>query len=305
MAAAPPLAWTYTIADESVIVPDLRDKTVLITGAGRGIGKRLALGFAGLHARVGLLGRSKAEIDLVNLEIEHASGRALRLRCDIRDWEQLAAAADRLQVAFGPAQVLVHAAAVAGPIGPLAAADPKEWAAAIETNLVGAFHACRAVLPGMIAARAGKIILVACTGATAPRPNFSAYAASKAALARLAETLAEEVREYNIQVNCMSPGETYTSMTDEILSASERAGPKEVQAAAQLRSSGGVTLEKQMQLAVFLASEQSNHVSGKLIDVQDDWRRLESGAADSDLFTLRRIQRGPAPPPRKRTPELV
>src|SRR3954452_14305547 len=87
----------------------IRDKSVLITGAGRGIGKRLAMGFAAAGARVGLLARSQAEIDLAKLEIEQAGGNALRLRADVRDAERLGAAVDRMKVEFGSVDILVAA----------------------------------------------------------------------------------------------------------------------------------------------------------------------------------------------------
>ena len=269
----------------------LKDKGVLITGAGRGIGKRLAIGFARAGARVGLLARSKAELDLAHLEIEHAGGVALRIRADVCDFEQMCAAAERMRAHFGGVHVLVAAAAIQGPIGPLAEALPKPWAETIQTNLVGVMHSCRAVLPPMIERRSGKIIVLSGEGDTSPRPFFTAYAASKAALARLVETLAEEVRDHNVQVNAMAPGGTYTHMTDQILHAGERAGWKARQEALDLRVSGGISAERQIQLALFLASERSNHVSGKLIYVQDDWKRLENTSVHADLYTLRRLQR--------------
>jgi len=143
----------------------------------------------------------------------------------------------------------------------------------------------------MLERRSGKIILLSGSGAEGPRVNFSAYAASKAALVRLAETLAEEVREHNVQVNCMAPGASYTSMTDEILSAAERAGWRESREATEVRRTGGTAPDKQIQLAMFLASDRSNHVSGKLIHVQDDWKRLESATINPEIFTLRRVQK--------------
>lgn len=266
-------------------------KSVLVTGAGRGIGKRLAIGFAKAGARVGLVARSKAELDLAALEIEHAGGNAIRLRADVRDFEQLCAAMDRLRLQFGPVDILICAAAIQGPIMPLFQTSPKHWAETIETNLMGVMHACRAVLPSMIERRSGKIVILTGGGATQSRPNFSAYAASKAALVRLVETLADEVREHNVQVNCMSPGGTYTSMTDEILRAGELAGWKEQDDAVQVRLTGGVAPEKQIQLAQFLASERSNHLSGKLIHVRDDWKKLETANLTPDAFTLRRVER--------------
>ena len=90
----------------------IRDKSVLITGAGRGVGKRLAMGFAQAGARVGLLARSQAELDLAKMEIEHAGGNALRLRADVRDLEQMTAAVDRMRAVFGSLDVLVAAAGV-------------------------------------------------------------------------------------------------------------------------------------------------------------------------------------------------
>ena len=269
----------------------LKDKGVLITGAGRGIGKRLAIGFAAAGARIGLLARSQAEIDLAKLEIEHAGGAALRIRADVTDFEQMCAAADRMRAVFGGVQVLIAAAGVQGPIGPLAETKPKLWAETVAINLTGVMHACRAVLPQMIEHRHGKVIILSGGGAASPRPGFSAYAASKAAVVRLAETLAEEVRDFNIQVNCMAPGASYTHMTDEIIHAGERASRKEIDDAEQVRLTGGVSPEKQMQLAMFLASERSNHVSGKLIHVNDDWKRLERENMHHELYTLRRVSK--------------
>jgi 3-oxoacyl-[acyl-carrier protein] reductase len=270
---------------------NVKDRAVLITGAGRGIGKRLAIGFASLGARIGLLARSKAELDLANLEIEHAGGNALRIRADVTDFEQMVAAAERMKVQFGGVHVLICCAAVQGPIGPLIETNPKAWAETIETNLVGVANACRAVLPEMIANRSGKIIVLSGGGAAKPRPNFSAYAASKAAVVRLVETLAEEVRDHNIQVNCMAPGATYTHMTDQILLAGEKAGWKDMDDANQVRVTGGVSPEKQVQLALFLASERSNHISGKFIHVNDNWKRLEHVSLNPEAFTLRRVEK--------------
>ncbi|HET8550191.1 MAG TPA: SDR family oxidoreductase [Bryobacteraceae bacterium] len=270
----------------------VKDKGVLITGAGRGIGKRLAIGFAQHSARVALLARSKAELDLTNLEIEHAGGSSLRLRANVCDLEQLTAAVGRMRTHYGRIDILVCSAAIPGPIGPFLETPAHAWAEAIETNLLGVVNACRAVLPYMTEKRSGKIIVLVGRGAADPRPNFSAYAVSKAAVVRFVETLAEEVQDYNIQVNAMSPGGTYTHMTDEILRAGGKAGWKEQQRALELRLTGGEPPEKQLQLALFLASEAANHISGRLIHVSDDWRRLAHTTPSRDLYTLRRVQKG-------------
>src|SRR5277367_1491088 len=107
-------------------VPTLKGNSVLVTGAGRGVGKRLAIGFAAKGARVGLLARSKAELDLCHLEIEHAGGSALRIRYDVSDYEQMSAAVERVRIHFNSGvQVLVCAAAIQGPVGPFSETSAK------------------------------------------------------------------------------------------------------------------------------------------------------------------------------------
>jgi NAD(P)-dependent dehydrogenase (short-subunit alcohol dehydrogenase family) len=273
--------------------PGVKGKLVLVTGAGRGIGKRLALGFAAEGAHVGMVARSRAQLDLTHIEIEHAGGSSARYPGDVRDREFLAETAKRMAVQFSrPIEVLICAAAVQGPIGGLSDSDPRLWWETIEINFGGAVNAARAVLPGMIGARAGKIIILTGGGAARPRPYFTAYSASKAAVARFAESLAEEVQEHNVQVNCLSPGGTYTAMTDEVLRAGERAGWKDLESAREIRQTGGVSPEKQLQLAMFLASYRSNHISGRLLHVHDDWERLADATLSPEAYTLRRLQKG-------------
>lgn len=214
---------------------------MLITGAGRGIGKRLALGFGEAGARVGLLARSKGELDLAKLEIEQAGGRALRLCADVRDLKEMHTAVDLMLSHFGRLDVLICSAAVQGPVGPLLTSKPKAWNETIEINLIGAVNSCRAALPPMIRKRSGKIILIVGGGSGHTRPNFGAYAASKAGVVRFAECLAVEVSDHNVQVNCISPGNVYSHMTDEILQAGEeRAGRREIEEAEQVRITGGI-----------------------------------------------------------------
>jgi NAD(P)-dependent dehydrogenase (short-subunit alcohol dehydrogenase family) len=262
--------------------------TALITGAGRGIGKRLAIGFARTGFRVGLLGRSQSELDLTKLEIEHAGGIAHRFRADVRDFEQFSTAVDRMTEIYGAIHALIANAAILGPIGPFVEHRPRDWKEVFDTNVIGVMNACRTVLPQMIQRRNGKILVIADASASHPRPNFAPYAASKAAVVRFVESVAEEVRNHNIQINCFSPGDAYTSMTDEILRADDLAGAKVIEQAEQTRLTGGIAPDKQIQLALFLASERSNHLTGKLIDVTDDWKKLERENTRPDAWTLRR-----------------
>lgn len=274
------------------IESSMKDKVVLVTGAGRGIGKRLALGFAGEGAHVVLIARSKAELDVAHMEIQHSGGSSIRLAGDVRDRQFLQDAVNRSHAKFGRSvDVLICAAGIQGPIGALTDTDPDQWWETMEINFGGVVNACRAVLPGMIAARSGKIIAITGGGAARPRPFFAGYASSKAAVARFIESLAEEVPDENIQANCLSPGGTYTVMTDEILRAGDRAGWRDVESAEQVRLTGGVPPEKQLGLALFLASPRSNHINGRLIHVHDDWERLGEVTLSPEAYTLRRLQK--------------
>ena len=216
----------------------------------------------------------------------------MRIRADVRNAEEMAHAVERMRSSFGAIDVLICAAGVQGPIGPFLSAKAKAWNETVETNLFGVANACRAALPPMIERRSGKIILISGGGSAYSRPNFTAYGASKTAVVRFGETLAEEVRDFNVQVNTIAPGAAYSHMTDEILHAGEeRAGAKEIEDAEKVRITGGVSAEKQIGLALFLASERSNHVSGKLIHVNDEWKRYEQESMRPDLYTLRRVQK--------------
>lgn len=271
---------------------EFKNKNILVTGGGRGIGKRLALGFARLGARIALIGRSKAEIELAQIEIEHAGGNALQIRAEVTDEERLAVAVERARVSFGgPIDVLICAAAVSGPLSPFLESPLKDWTEAIRINLLGVVHSCRAVLPSMMEKRSGKIIALVCESDQAPKLNFSAYSTSKTAVVRFVEALAAEMVDHNIQINCLDPGPTYTNVTDEIIRAEGTLEPRVVAAAKETRRTGGVSPELQFEHAMFLVSERSNHITGKLINVGDDWKKLKNATLRDDALTLRRVQR--------------
>jgi 3-oxoacyl-[acyl-carrier protein] reductase len=274
------------------LIGEFKNKNVLITGAGRGIGKRLALGFASLGARIALVGRSKAEIDLAHIEIEQAGGNALRIRTDVTDPEQLTLATDRARVAFGtPIDILICAAATIGPINAFMQSSLKAWKEAFTINLMGVVHAVRAVLPSMTEKRAGKIIVLTCETDQSPRVNLSAYTTSKTAVVRFVEAVAAEVFEHNVQFNCLDPGPAYTNLTDEIIRAESRLEAKVVSEAKETRRTGGVSPALQLRVASFLASEESNHITGKLIHVTDDCNKLRNDTLRPDALTLRRAHK--------------
>jgi 3-oxoacyl-[acyl-carrier protein] reductase len=179
-------------------------------------------------------------------------------------------------------------------MGPVEAVDWSEWIRALEINIYGSVLMARAVLPPMKSRRRGKIIQLSGGGATNPMPRFSAYAVSKAAIVRFVETLAEEVREFNIDVNSIAPGALNTRMLDEVLAAGpEKVGVDFFNRSKKQKESGGAGLERGAALAVFLASSASDGITGKLISAMwDNWERWPDHVAElsaSDVYTLRRI----------------
>jgi NAD(P)-dependent dehydrogenase (short-subunit alcohol dehydrogenase family) len=198
---------------------------------------------------------------------------------------------------FGRLHVLVNNAGIAGPAGTVEDADWHEWLHTLEVNLLGSVLLCRAVLPHFKQAAYGKIVQLSGGGATNPLPMLSAYAASKAAVIRFMETLAEETRPHRIDVNCIAPGALDTRMLDQFIAAGpERIGSEFHARALQQKERGGVPLDKGAQLAVFLGSAGSDGITGKLISaVWDPWAALPEHLEDlrrTDIYTLRRIVPG-------------
>lgn len=270
----------------------LENKTALITGASRGIGQALAFSLARAGAFVGLVSRSEEALFQVAREITEGGGQALALVADVTQPGAVKQAVSRAQEGMGQIDILVNAAGIQAPIGPFLENDLLAWEHAIHVNLLGAVRMIHAVLPMMKARRQGKIINFSGGGATAPRPHFSAYAASKAALVRFTETLAVELKPFNIQVNAVAPGAVNTQMLEEIIAAGERAGAEYHQALERAQT-GGTPVELVCELVLFLTIPASGSLTGKLISApHDPWR--EWGDKDdvlnaTPLYTIRRV----------------
>jgi 3-oxoacyl-[acyl-carrier protein] reductase len=195
---------------------------------------------------------------------------------------------------LGRVDILVNNAGIAGPFGTIESVDWNEWIHAIEVNLLGSVLTCRALLPHFKNASRGKIIQLSGGGATSPMPMLSAYAVSKAAIIRFVETLAEETRAHHIDVNAISPGALNTRMLDQFIAAGpERIGADFHARSRRVKQEGGVPLARGADLAVFLGSEHSNGITGKLLSaIWDPWECLPDHLAElqaTDIYTLRRI----------------
>jgi 3-oxoacyl-[acyl-carrier protein] reductase len=194
---------------------------------------------------------------------------------------------------LGQVDVLVNCAGVVGPIGPFETSDVRDWAKAVEINLLGSVYLARAVVPGMVARRQGKIILLSGGGAAYARPFFTSYSSSKAAVVRFAESLAQELEEANIQVNAVAPGPVKSHMWDQMRAAGASGGPKLLEELKRMDETGGAPPERAAGLVAFLASERSSKLTGRLLSaVWDNWEQLENHIEkirSSDAGTLRRI----------------
>ncbi|GAA0296552.1 SDR family oxidoreductase [Rhodovulum strictum] len=188
---------------------ELSGKSVLITGASRGIGAAAARAFAEAGARVALAARSEQAMASIAREI---GGGAIALPCDVADFAQVADAVRTTVTAFGQIDILVNNAAVIEPIARLQDADPGDWAAAIDINLKGVFHGFRAAMPVMAAAGGGTILTIGSGAAHNAMEGWSAYCTAKAGAAMLTRCADLEGRAQGIRALSLSPGTVATDM---------------------------------------------------------------------------------------------
>ena len=276
---------------------DLNGRGAIITGANRGLGRVIAEQFIRAGASVLLAARDadlSAEVHRQLQPLARGGQKILSRSGDVSKPEDCDAWVAQASGELPNFCILVNNAGVHGAKGPLEETDWAQWVRTIEINLLGPVYLCRAVIPNFKKNGYGKIINLSGGGATAPMPRVSAYAASKAALVRTTETLAVELKDWNIDVNAIAPGAMNTRMLDEVLQAGpEKVGKELYERSLKQREEGGAPPEKAASLAVFLASHKTDGITGRLISaVWDDWKNLPTQRellATSDIFTLRRI----------------
>ena len=272
----------------------LRGKVVLISGGGRGLGRVLARTLAAAGASVGLLARSHHELAAAVAEIEQAGGIAAAAAVDVSDRTTLAAAVDWLREVLGPTDVLINNAGVQGPAGAMWDVNPEEWWSTFEINLGGAAALTGVVLQDMIASGRGRILNVTSHAGVYRWPLMSAYAASKAALVKLTETLAVETRPHGVTVLSVDPGLLPIGLGDPArgdgADPASPAGRVFGWVRNQLASGHGAEPERAARLILQLAAGRGDRLSGRHLTVTDDLDalldRIEQIEAD-DLHTLR------------------
>lgn len=275
----------------------LQGRRILITGASEGFGLAVAERCLAEGADVAICARSAERLEWAGDSLRAlaaANQRVITTVADVSNPAQVKDLVERAARELGGLDGLVNNAGIYGPKGSIDEVDWAEWARAIEINLLGTVLPCREVLPIFKRQGAGKIVNLSGGGATAPLPRLSAYAASKAAVVRFTETLAEELRGTPIDVNAVAPGALNTRLLDEVIAAGpEKVGRDFYARALKQKSDGGAPLDKGAALCAFLLSAESDGVSGRLISaLWDPWRDLPARRAElaaSDIYTLRRI----------------
>ena len=270
---------------------ELTNRRVLITGAGQGIGRAIAIAMGRSGACLYLWGRTKSNLLETQKLVRSVGAEVEVTTVDVSVVSEVKRAWDVVSGRWGGIDVLVNNAGVQGPMGRMHEIDVEDWWRTIEINLRSTFLCSQSVLPDMIMQNRGKIINLSGGGAVTPRPFFSAYSASKAAIVRLTETLAAEVKDNGIDVNAIAPGAVNTQMLDQRLAAGSSIGEVEREAAINLVQDGGIDIAKPAALAVFLASDKSNGLSGRLLSaVWDPWEKMDlKKVMETETFTMRRL----------------
>ena len=272
-------------------------KVALITGASQGLGYQIAKRFANEGANLIICSRSKNEIRDVVSELSQELSNGQRIYgfdCDVSVQVEVDRLFELIENKFGNLDVLVNNAGIYGPLGQIEDNEWSKWVKAIEVNLIGSAYVMRKSIEVMKKQNNGKIIQLSGGGATQPHPNASSYAASKAAVVRLAETLALEVAVFGIEINSIAPGAMNTRLFEQVIEAgADLVGQEFYAKTLKQKESGGSGFDNATSLAVFLACGESNGISGKLISaIWDDWVHFPKSIEalnSSDIYTIRRI----------------
>lgn len=267
---------------------ELAGQVAIVTGGGTGIGRAIAQGLAMSGAAVTVVGRRVSELGETVALIAEAGGYGAAFPADITDWgamQQLVAATEER---YGPVDLLVNNASVVHPLAPVWEVEPEDWRRAVDINLTGTFLCTRAVLPGMVARRRGRVITISTGGIRRPVRYSAAYASTKLGAARVMETLAEEVRPYGIAVFLVFPGVVLTPMLREM---GRSAWAQQVFGdEARILQGAQTPPERPAELCRFLASGAADALSGRTFNVADDELDLV-GRADEivqrDLYAFR------------------
>jgi len=273
----------------------LKSKVVIITGASQGLGLELAKRFINSGQRVLLCARNVSNLKKKLQSINFDNKKVIIKESDISNLNNVRNIVKICLKKFGQIDVLINNAGILGPKGSFGSFNFNEFKKTVDINFYGSVLMCKEVLPHFKRKKSGKIIQLSGAGAVNSMPMFSAYAASKAAIVRFSETLADEVKKFNIQVNSVAAGAINTQMLDEIIRAGEKKVGKEMYSRIKKqKKNGGIPFSVVTDLIQFLASDRSGKITGKLLSPKwDNWKILKKNIKvilKSDVFTLRRLR---------------
>jgi NAD(P)-dependent dehydrogenase (short-subunit alcohol dehydrogenase family) len=268
---------------------ELTGQVAIITGGGRGLGQAIAQTLAEAGATVVVAARSAGQLQETVALIEQQGGRAFAFEVDVTDQETVQRMVAEVERTLGAVDLLLNNAGVAPPIGPIWEVDAEEWWRCLDVNLRGPFLCTRAVLPGMIARRRGRILNMASVAGLGAIAYLSAYVVSKTALIRFTENLAMETQEYSIKAFAIEPGTVRTAMSEH--GCNSEAGQKWIPWFRQIFEEGrDDPLEEVTRLVLALASGQADVLSGRTLSIADDLAELvkQTEAIEQDnLYTLK------------------
>jgi 3-oxoacyl-[acyl-carrier protein] reductase len=266
-------------------------KVALVTGAGRGIGKELALGLASAGMNVGVLARSTAELEDTAESIRAAGGGVHVLTADVADWGAVQTAVASAVSRLGPIDLLINNAGIGDPGGEFWEVEIEDWWRVHEVNVRGVALATRAVLPGMIARRSGRIVNIASDIAIRATARNLAYSSSKAAVLRLTENLALATKQHGVFVFAVSPGLVRTRLTEktwQTMEATLAAGepPPDGLLPAHWAPPGAI-----VRLVLALAEGGADSLSGRYIHAtKDELEQMLRSAVEierQELYTMK------------------
>jgi NAD(P)-dependent dehydrogenase (short-subunit alcohol dehydrogenase family) len=252
----------------------LKGKVAIVTGAGRGFGRAIAMRYAGEGAAVAVTSRSIAELQFVVEDIGRIGGRAIAVAGDVTDPADVDRVVTTTERELGPVSILVSNAGVPGPFGPIWSVDPEQWVAAQYVHIRAPFYYMQRVMPGMIERRAGTVIVVSAIASRIVAPYLSAYCLGKIAQTRLAALAAAEAREYGVDVYAIDPGFVFTGMAEETANHpdAQRWLPGMVERLRSVRESPhrNADLMRCAQRCLDLASGRYSELSGRYLELSDD-----------------------------------
>ncbi len=256
----------------------LEGETAIVTGAGRGFGRAIALGLAAAGAAVTVTARTKDQLDETVALIERAGGRAFAVSGDVTNRADVTRVVAAAEKKFGPTTILVNNAGVTGPYGPVWVVDPDEWWDAQSVIVRGTLLFMRAVMPGMVERRKGRVISVSALGGTWFAPKLTGYAVAKSSQIRLSEHAAAEAQESGVVVYSIEPGTVYTDMTEGTITSpdAQKWIPHMVEYLKNLKATTDPApgLARCAEMCVQLASGRYAGLSGRFLLPGDDFDKL-------------------------------